>query len=317
LIHFDFDDRYRDELIVGNAMSRREGALLSLVSHVSIVAALLLLPQLPMFQSSAEDLRRAEELQAQIEQRERENRNRTFVFVQPKADFEAPKPPPRAAPSDKNRVTSSPLRMPNATNREPLSRGTSPQFTEPSQMARGNTPQMVPDPAPRPGPTSSQEIPRPLPPAESGYSRPQETGRVGGSALGEALKNLERYAQNETFNNPQGGATQPGADIQFDTKGVEFGPWIRRFVAQVKRNWFVPQAAWIQRGHVVLQFNIHKDGHITDLAIVKPSAVDAFNKAAYNAMLSSNPTEPLPPEYPSDKALFTVTFYYNESPPPF
>ena len=29
----------------------------------------------------------------------------------------------------------------------------------------------------------------------------------------------------------------------------------------------------------------------------------------------SNPTEPLPPEYPSEKAFFTVTFYYNESPP--
>ena len=42
-----------------------------------------------------------------------------------------------------------------------------------------------------------------------------------------------------------GGIRQPqrrrhafGPAIQFDTKGVEFGPWIRRFVAQVKRNWF-------------------------------------------------------------------------------
>ena len=25
-------------------------------------------------------------------------------------------------------------------------------------------------------------------------------------------------------------------------------------------------------------------------------------------------TEPLPPEYPDDKAFFTVTFFYNESP---
>ena len=33
-----------------------------------------------------------------------------------------------------------------------------------------------------------------------------------------------------------------------------------------------------------------------------------------NALLASNPTEPLPPEYPDDKAFFTVTFYYNESP---
>jgi len=32
-------------------------------------------------------------------------------------------------------------------------------------------------------------------------------------------------------------------------------------------------------------------------------------------LLGSNPTEPLPPEYPEPKAFFTVTFYYNENPP--
>jgi hypothetical protein len=31
--------------------------------------------------------------------------------------------------------------------------------------------------------------------------------------------------------------------------------------------------------------------------------------------MGSNPTQPLPPEYPSDKAFFTVTFLYNEMPP--
>jgi hypothetical protein len=45
--------------------------------------------------------------------------------------------------------------------------------------------------------------------------------------------------------------------------------------------------------------------------------VESFNNAAYNAILTSNPTEPLPPEYPTEKALFTVTFYYNEQPPSY
>ena len=34
-----------------------------------------------------------------------------------------------------------------------------------------------------------------------------------------------------------------------------------------------------------------------------------------DALSSSNPTAPLPPEYPVDKAFFTVTFFYNETPP--
>ena len=67
-------------------------------------------------------------------------------------------------------------------------------------------------------------------------------------------------------------------------------------------------------GHVVVTFNIHKDGTITDVAILQPASIDGFNKAAFGAITGSSPTEPLPPEYPSDKAFFTVTFYYNEDP---
>jgi TonB family protein len=107
---------------------------------------------------------------------------------------------------------------------------------------------------------------------------------------------------------------QPGASIQFDTKGVEFGPWLRRFVAQVRHNWFIPQAAMTFHGHCVLTFNIHKDGTITDVQVLQPSDIEGFNKAAVGAITGSNPTEPLPPDYPSDKAFFTVTFYYNEDP---
>ena len=55
-------------------------------------------------------------------------------------------------------------------------------------------------------------------------------------------------------------------------------------------------------------------GTITDLNVVGPCPVDAFNNAAFGALSSSNPTQPLPPEYPADKAFFTVTFFYNESP---
>jgi TonB family protein len=134
--------------------------------------------------------------------------------------------------------------------------------------------------------------------------------------LGEALRHLQRYTQNETFSNPQGGNDRPGATIQFDTKGVEFGPWIRRFIAQVQGNWepLIPQAAMFMSGRVVLTFNVHKSGAVTDLAVASPSTVEAFTNAAFGAMVSSNPTAPLPVEYPADKAFFTVTFFYNEPP---
>ena len=133
--------------------------------------------------------------------------------------------------------------------------------------------------------------------------------------LGRAVENLRQRVRRETFRNFSGDTGRFGPDIQFDSKGVEFGPWIRRFVAQIRRNWFVPYAIWSMHGHVVLTFNVHADGSLTDLTVVRPSHVEAFTNSAFNALLSSNPTQPLPPEYPDDHAFFTVTFYFNEMPP--
>ena len=142
-------------------------------------------------------------------------------------------------------------------------------------------------------------------------------GEAGGSGLlGSALRNLQRYVEHQSFDNAQGDGDAQGL-IQFDSKGVDFGPWLRRFVAQVKRNWFVPQAAMIMRGHVVITFNIHRNGAITDIDVKKPSHIESFSHAAVNALISSNPTQPLPAEYPSDSAFFTVTFLYNEDPADF
>ena len=121
--------------------------------------------------------------------------------------------------------------------------------------------------------------------------------------------------QKDGFVNLQGGGDQDFAPaIQFDTKGVEFGPWLRRFIAQIRRNWFVPQSAMMLKGHVVITFFVGKDGRITELKVLRPSAYESFNNSAFGALAASNPTQPLPPEYPDDRAFFTVTFYFNEDP---
>jgi len=312
LIHFDFEQRYQDELVVGSAISRREGVIYAVVIHALVLIAFLLAPTLGLFQPSAEELE-AQRLEQQ-RQLEQDRSNRTFVFVQPKLDTPAPRPPARAELSDIDRQAQSRERAPVPQNPLPFSRGNSTERTETEEGERARGPETPEPPQPEP-PRPEPPVAQNLPQAPTGLQRPQdsERPRLGGS-LGDALKNLQRYVQNQTFNNPGGGNQDPDSQIQFDTKGVEFGPWIRRFVGQVRRNWFVPQAAMTFRGSVVLQFNIHKTGAITDLRIVRPSEIESFTRAAVNAILGSNPTEPLPPEYPDEKALFTVTFYYNEQP---
>jgi TonB family protein len=202
--------------------------------------------------------------------------------------------------------------MPNAE--KPKYEGPAPQPAPPNPTPAPEA-QPAANTATPPPPLAQAPLPTPRPQTQPVTQQPTGVrgGPPPGGALGEALRNLNRYAQDQQLDNPNGG-NQVDPAIQFDSKGVEFGPWLRRFVAQVKRNWFVPYAAMSLRGRVMITFNVHKDGRITDLTVIRPSDIAAFNNAAFNALAQSNPTMALPPEYPADKAFFTVTFYYNESP---
>ena len=316
-MYFDLEDYHPDISPVGQAISWREGVLLSIFAHLMMVILILVMPR--WFPWLTEPRR----VHVAARQGQPEPALR-YMMVAPRVERPVAKAPERALPSDLNRSAASPERAKKPDNMEPFSRGNSPERVDepPKQLARGQGPQ--PDPAAgRPSesqPDPSQRVPESQSAMQMPANRmPSQNGADGhaataGGSLGDALRNLQRYTQNEAFDN-QGGGGQFGPEIQFDTKGVEFGPWIRRFIAQVKRNWFIPYAAMSMKGHVVIQFNVHKDGSISDLQVVGPSGVDAFNNAAFGALSGSNPTQPLPPEYPVEKAFFTVTFFYNETPP--
>jgi TonB family protein len=308
-MHLDFHGRYVDHEPVGGGLRRWDGVLLSVGVHALVIMAVLFFPTLSFFDRSAKI--------AQLEQKLAEKRERPqFVFVQPKVDLQAPKPPERSEASDIDRKARAPEPAPMPQNELPYARGNSADRVEssPDERARGRGPD--PEPAPEPPKEVPQRNVEPPDDRQARLTLPQQQpAKPSGGSLGEALKNLQKYVDQESFNNQRGNVQDLGP-LQFDTKGVEFGPWIRRFVAQVRRNWFIPYAAMTMRGRVVLTFNVHRNGMLTDVQVVQPSPIESFNTAALNALIASNPTQPLPPEYPEDKAFFTVTFYYNESPGP-
>ena len=307
-MYFDFEDRYDDYQPVGGSLRRWDGVLISVGVHAVIVLVLLFAPLLPIFRPDPN-------AQAATPVPEPERERPRFVYVQPRLDREAERAPEISEDSDKNRVARAERPAPVPRNPLPYARGDSSNRVEsaPEERAKGEGPERDPSTEP-PAPDIVERVPAPSVPQRAEVPAPQTRPRPPqGGSLGEALRNLQKYVDKESFNNDQGQAQNLGP-LQFDTKGVEFGPWIRRFVSQVRRNWFVPMAAMSLRGRVVLTFFVHRNGALTDVQIVQPSSVESFNIAARNALLASNPTEPLPPEYPDDKAFFTVTFYYNESP---
>jgi TonB family protein len=323
-MYFNFDDREPDPVGIDRAISWREGLLLSLVIHLAVALAVVLLPGL--LPASSRSTSALEQQMAAM--RERAANERRFVFVQPRAEFEAKRPPQAPELSDRDRNVMTPLKPPaNPANTLPFSQGnTTERIDQPGSQAppkaqdtpveSGSNAREPGSPPPGP-PAAEQQAEDPILRGLTG-SRPKPQAGSGGTGsgggLGDALRDVTRYVPQQVFDNSQGGG-QFGSAIQFDTKGVEFGPWVRRFIAQIKRNWFIPYAAMSLRGHVAISFNVHKDGTITDLAVVGASPIDAFNNSSFNAIAASNPTMALPPEYPSDKAFFTITFFYNETPP--
>src|ERR1041385_3774700 len=111
-MYFDLEDYHPDITPVGRAISWREGILLSIIFHLSAIIFILLFPKLFPEDKAA----RARQLLAMQEEQQREQPR--FVFVSPRNDVTAPKAPPRAEPSDKDRIATAPERAPQPTRSE-------------------------------------------------------------------------------------------------------------------------------------------------------------------------------------------------------
>ena len=131
---------------------------------------------------------------------------------------------------------------------------------------------------------------------------PGQTPSPTGRSIGDAVQDLQQFAH-------------LSPEIKFDTKGADFTPWIRPFIVQIKRNWFVPYAAMVLNGRVTTAFNVHKDGSIADARVTSASPTADFNRAALGAIRSADRIQPLPAEFPAEQVMLTVTFLYNEPPP--
>lgn len=289
---FDFEDYRPDTPSLTAPMTRREAVLLALLFHALLWIVYLITP--------AEWFRVARVAPVVPDSQQ----SLVYTRIEPLRELpRMPKAP--APPSDLDRRAST-------VEKPPLPK-------EPDPYSKGNTPDKVvgaPDPEKMKGPETP--TPQPADTGQPSKTSPTDSGllapapKAAGGNLGQSLKNLQQFLQTQNFDNQKGGNQDTDAAIQFDSKGVDFGSWLRRFEQQVRRNWFIPQSAMMLQGHVVLTFYVHKNGAISDLQILTPSGVQSFNSSSFNALKLSNPTVPLPPEYPDEKAFFTVTFLYNE-----
>jgi TonB family protein len=287
-MYLDFDDR-PDVPRVPQAISVREGVLLSIIVHLAFVIFLLVAPA-EWFEAQREET--AVEPQEPLK----------FVQVLPLID-KSLLPNPNVDRSDFDlRGAPEPVPMPERPS--PIVRGAEePPSAPPPGSELNETPA---PPTPATGMTAPPVPPEPRPPEPAGGS------------LRDAFRNLGRYIQEPKIGAPVLEEGASGADVEMldsqgrPIEGIDFGPWLRRFAAQIRRNWLIPQVAETSRGRVVVTFTVLRSGTLLDLQVKQPATIGALTSAAVTALKLSNPTSVLPAEYPDDRVLFTVTFHYNE-----
>jgi TonB family protein len=205
--------------------------------------------------------------------------------------------------------------------------------------------------APAPGVQLSQipkaTIPTPPPPSEppklalqdatpypqgSGIGRGRGLIQVPGSSVQEAIRGMgrpggalgsqsvgdagtEEGAVGAGLNlPPSAGRPQSSLELKSDPMGVDFKPYMTQVIAAIRRNWFAvyPEAARLgQRGQVVLQFAVAKQGVVTKVVFSGASGAKALDQSAVAAISASNPLPPLPTEFKGDRIVLQMTFLYN------
>ncbi len=130
--------------------------------------------------------------------------------------------------------------------------------------------------------------------------------------VGAAIEKMMVGSLQGGYNNPNASRLNTGA-LSFDTAGWDLGPYARKVQERVQSNWHVPEAQEVlrQKGWVAIQFNVQKDGNITDLQVVRPSGIPSYDQSALDALRSSNPLPPLPSEVSVPKISGLFRFYYN------
>lgn len=105
-------------------------------------------------------------------------------------------------------------------------------------------------------------------------------------------------------------------EILSDTRGVDFGPYMKRLHVTVQEHWdpLIPEVAlppMMKKGVVVIEFAILKDGTVKAMSLVKSSGDVALDRAAWGALTSATPLPKLPVEFSGDYLLIRAAFFYN------
>jgi outer membrane biosynthesis protein TonB len=113
------------------------------------------------------------------------------------------------------------------------------------------------------------------------------------------------------FDNEKQAIKNPESGL-FDTKGYPLGDYARKIIDRITGKWFIPSNLKNSQGHTTVVFKIDKEGRFSDTRIVLGSGNNSLDLTALNAIIESDPAQPLPKDFPGDHIGAKFVFSYNE-----
>jgi TonB family protein len=321
----------------------RSAAVISAIVHVVLLTVLMLMPESaanPRVYQARPILRftplyTPTELTQKAPNKGKLSKELTVEAIAPRPVIKAPSP----APAVKRVPPPAPLPVAQAAKAEPKPVIVEPPKIEPpkielppqqtDQLAKLNPP--LPPPAQQPK-LALENVSPPPPPAGSNQGRGlrgiavpntsveaavrdlTSNGVVGGrQSVGDSGADLGAIGAGPNLP-PSAGRPHSNLELRSDPLGVDFRPYMMQVLAAVRRNWFAvyPEAARLgQRGEVILEFAIAKQGLVTKVIFSTESGAKALDQSAVAAISASNPLPPLPGDFKGDRIVLRMTFMYN------
>jgi outer membrane biosynthesis protein TonB len=194
-----------------------------------------------------------------------------------------------------------------------------PQPAAPSQTAPTPTPPapQPPPPAPQPNQQALVEAPRPAP-TRPNFGNPNQSP-------GDAIRNAARDAARDHGGGdyapaPGGGGRSgmgTGVEVLSDMQGVDFGPYIRKILGDIKRNWIplIPEEArppLNKQGETLIRFTILPDGRIAAMNLDGSSQDTAIDRACWGGITGVGQFPPLPANFHGPNLELRVDFLTNK-----
>ena len=321
----------------GQSRTRR-AAVLSVLVHVIVLAALALLPE-SVFFSAPPPVETAEvhkivtpliepltELTQKAPTKGKVNKEFNATDLKPRPNIQIPAGPPSTS---RPKAVLPPTPVPVSKPVQPAPLPEPPKVE--TAVKEAPKPVLPPGPAPAPPQIQAVEKPKPLFENIGGPLQPTEASKPAPS-VAQAIRQAERGRAQGGLMVGDDGATGPGgvgsginlppspgsqgSNLQLlsDPLGVDFRPYLTQILATVKRNWLaiLPESVKLgRRGKVAIQFSISREGSVPKLVIASGSGTEALDRAAVAAISASNPFPPLPNEFKGDRVVLQFNFAYN------